>query len=170
MPETQDLHPKSPDGVELDATFDLAFTPVFQLVFHHKAGRRGGPRSVNADYHAGLELLLSRLIPLGCSIVDISVDSRVALSLDPVSRALDLDYPIRLTRETDPEALRKRITRAQKSVARRADAKPGGGNDQKRIRISFTIEPALAPSALASLLVGGATTKVRDIPRCCGWG
>jgi hypothetical protein len=52
--------------------------------------------------------------------------------------------------------LRLTITRAQKPIARRADAKPGGGNDQKRIRITLTgDDPLLTYDRLVGLLVGG---------------
>ena len=50
-------------------------------------------------------------------------------------------------------ALRLDITRAQKPIARRPDAKPDGGNDQKRIRITLTSGgPTLTYEGLIALL------------------
>jgi hypothetical protein len=147
------LHPRRPDGSVLDATFELSVAPVYDLVFHHKAGGRDSPRSVNADYHEALEILLGRLGALGCSILAVSVDSTVARDLPPEDRELDLEYPLRIDDRTDPHLVRLRITRAQKSVARRPDAKPGGGNDQKRIRISFTLDQSADLPAVLQHLV-----------------
>lgn len=148
------VHPRRPDGSLLDATFELSVAPVYDLVFHHKAGGRDSPRSVNADYHEALEILLTRLSALGCSILAISVDSTVARDLPPEDRELDLDYPLRIDGRTDPHLVRLCVTRAQKSVARRPAARPGGGNDQKRIRITFTLEESADLHVLLKHLVG----------------
>ena len=85
MPATGLLHPRKPDGEPVDVTFKLSTVPVYEVVFHHKAGKRGGPRAVNSDYHEGLELLLSRLCGVGASILGIAVDSGVARELPPTS-------------------------------------------------------------------------------------
>jgi hypothetical protein len=134
------LHPRRDDGTDVDATFEVYIIPVFDVIYHHKAGGKNSERSVNSDYHEGLELLLGRLARLRCSILGISVDSNVARALAPENRELDLAYPIALGERTDVARLRRRITKAQKSVARRPDAKPGGGNDQKRIRITLSCD------------------------------
>lgn len=139
----------------VDATFELTAIPIFELVYHHKAGARGSRRSVNADYHEGLELLLRRLALVGCSILGIAVDSSVARHLRPEDRELDLDYPIELDRGTDPHELRLEITRAQKPVARRPDAKLGGGNDQKRIRLTLRCRKSLSIDDLLPSLLSG---------------
>lgn len=136
------LHPIRDDGSRLDATFELSTVPLFELVFHHKAGARGSPRSVNADYHEALELVLARLASMQATIIAIRVDSSVARDLDPSERDLQLDFPIDLSPSTNAYELRLEITRAQKSVARRTTAKPGGGNDQKRIRITLALDRA----------------------------
>jgi hypothetical protein len=149
------LHPARSDGTTVDATFELTSTVLFEIVYHHKAGARGSDRSVNADYHEGLELVLTRLATLGCSIHGIAVDSGVARELPPEQRELDLRYPLELTERTDVKSLRLDITRAQKPVARREDAKPGGGNDQKRIRITFTSGQWINHQQMASLLTTG---------------
>jgi hypothetical protein len=140
----------------LDATFEVTAARAFDLVYHHKAGARGSQSSVNADYHAGLELLLARLGQLQLTILGISVDSGIARKLPPADRQLDLPFPIRVGSDTDHHALRLSITRAQKSVARRSDAKPNGGNDQKRIRITVRSEDQhLSQDALVTILVNG---------------
>jgi hypothetical protein len=132
------LHPIAPDGRVLEATFELTMVPIFDLVYHHKAGARDSPRSVNADYHEGLELLLQRLAAFRATILGISVDSGVARDLPEEDRELDLEFPIDLTPDTDIHEVRLAITRAQKSVARRPGSLTAGGNDQKRIRITLT--------------------------------
>lgn len=121
------LHPQRPDGSVVDATFELSSVPIFELVFHHKAGARGSSRSLNADYHESLELLLTRLGAIGRTILGISVDSGIARELPDADRELSLDFPLVIDADTDIHAVRLEITRAQRSVARRPDAKPGGG-------------------------------------------
>lgn len=137
MPASGPLRPLRSDRTMVDATFELSTVPVFEVVYHHKAGARGGDRSVNADYHEGLELLLARFGSVGVSILGISVDSGVARKLAPTKRELNLGFPIEVDATTDAAILRLVITRAQKLVARRPGAKPGGGNDQKTIRITL---------------------------------
>lgn len=142
MRATGPLHPRREDGSRLDATFELSAVPLFELVFHNKAGARGSARSVNVDYHEALEVLLARLAALRATIVGIRVDSSTARELDPPDRELQLEFPIDLSPETNAYELRLEITRAQKSIARRSTAKPGGGNDQKRIRITLALDRA----------------------------
>jgi hypothetical protein len=146
------LRPVSAEGTILDATFDLALESVFCLTYHYKAGRRGSSRSINPDYHAGLELLLERLASLRAEILNISVDSIAARKLDPPERRLRLDFPIRLEQGMNIGELRMEITRAQKPIARRPNAKPGGGNDQKTIRITLRCHVSLGK--LRTVLVG----------------
>ena len=136
MRATGPIHPTRDDGSVLEATFEVMQVPVFDLVFHHKAGARDSPGSVNADYHEALETLLARLASIRATILGIAVDSSIAQELSPDDRELRLDFPIELSPHTDTAALRLEITRAQKPIARRLDAKPGGGNDQKRIRLT----------------------------------
>jgi hypothetical protein len=155
------LYPRRDDGTAVDATFEVHVVPVFDLIYHHKAGGRNSARSVNADYHEGLELLLGRLARIGCSILGISVDSSVARELAPADRELDLAYPIEVGERTDVAHLRRRITKAQKSVARKSDTKPGGGNDQKRIRITMSCDRPVRREALVRLLVSGGIADNR---------
>jgi hypothetical protein len=138
----------------MDATFEVTSVPVYELVFHHKAGRRGSPRALNSDYHEGLTLLLERLSSIGATILGVSVDSSVARKLDPADRELDLPFPLSLDQSTDAAALRLEITRAEKPVARRPGVKAGGGNDQKRIRLTLALDRRVELDELARLLVG----------------
>lgn len=155
MSATGPIHPRRDDGSPVDATFELSPVPWFEITYHHKAGGRDSPRSVNADYHEGLELLLSRLASVRAKILGISVDSGVARALAPDDRELDLDFPIDLAPTVDCAALRLEITRAQKSVGRRPDAKSDGGNDQKRILITVGLYARASDyEDLRTLLVG----------------
>lgn len=156
MPASGPLHPLSDDGSALEATFELITVPVFQILYHHKAGGRGSAKSVNPDYNQGLELLLARLVQLRLTILGITVDSRVASELEPRDRELALDFPIELRPETNAYELRLEISRAQKPIARRPDVKPGSdGNSQRRIRITVTSDdPLLTYAQLLPALIG----------------
>lgn len=158
------LRPIADDGSEVDATFELHATAVFQIIYHHKAGGWGTPKSVNSEYNKGLELLLSRLGALQLKIVSIEVDSTVAHQLDPADRRLALNYPILLGPNTDISELRLNISRAQKPIGRRANVKPGSdGNSQKRIRITVeSDELSLAPQDLAGYLIEGPAARAAD--------
>jgi hypothetical protein len=155
VPTSGPLHPRRPDGSEVDATFELSTVPVIDLVYHHKARGRDDPRAVNTEYHEGLELILAKLSTVSARILGISVDSSVARELDPADRELQLQFPIELSPETNARSLRLQITRAQKPIARRAGAKPQGGNDQKRIRLTLTWnDRSLTYDRLLELLAG----------------
>jgi hypothetical protein len=112
MKATGPEHPLREDGSPIDATFELSEVPWFEITYHHKAGTRGGPRSVNADYHEGLEVLLTRLASVRAKIIGISVDSGIARELHPDDRELDLEFPIDLDPTVDCRSLRLEITRA----------------------------------------------------------
>jgi len=144
MPSSGPLRPLADDGAALDATFELSTVPVFEIVYHHKAGGRESQRSLNADYNQGLEVLLARLAQLQVTILGIAVDSSVARELDPADRELALDFPIKLQPDASIYDLRMKVSRAQKPIARRANVKPGSdGNSQKRIRITLTSDDSL---------------------------
>lgn len=157
MPSSGPQQPVSADGKQLDARFELSTVPVFDIVYHHKAGGRESARSVNADYNEGLELLLLRLAQLKLTILGIVVDSSMARELNPADRELGLDFPIDLKPSMNIYELRLEIGRAQKPVARRTDSKPGStGNSQKRIRITLTGEdPSLTYDKLLPFLLRG---------------
>jgi DNA-binding transcriptional ArsR family regulator len=162
MQSSGPLHPRRDDGAALDATFEISAVPVYELVFHHKQGGRASPRSMNADYHEALELIIHRLAQLGATIVGIQLDSSVARALPQPEVELPLDYPIELTPSTNAYELRLEITRAQKPLARRAGATLGGGNDQKRIRITLALQSAaIEPHDLIPRLTGDADTEMQ---------
>ena len=141
MPSSGPRKPRSEDGSELNATFEVSTVPVFEIVYHHKAGGTGRPRAVNTDYNEGLELLLTRLNALQMTILGISVDSTVARELEEADRELALDFPIRPHPTKDIHELRLDVSRAQKPIARRSNVKPGSdGNSQKRIRITVSAD------------------------------
>jgi hypothetical protein len=148
-------HPVAEDGTQLDATFEVE-VGTMEIVFHHRARGRDDPAAVNRDYTAGLEVVLERLRSLAASIERIEVDSSVARRHPPADRVLALKFPIRLHADTDIHQLRVRITESARDVARRPGAKPGGGNNQKRLR--FWVRGGGVPAepvALATLLEGG---------------
>jgi hypothetical protein len=92
----------------------------------------------------------------------IAVDSGVARELEPADRELELPFPISVTAGTNVAELRLDITRAQKPVARREDAKPGGGNDQKRIRITVACDDSGVDfDRMTSVLLGVETPPGR---------
>ena len=155
----QDLHPYREDGTAVDATFDVEAVPIFEIIYHHKAGGRGDPRAVNSDYHEGLELLLTRLASTGATILGISVDSSIALRLPPDERELDLPFPLSLGPSTNIQDLRLDITRSQRTIARRADAEASGGNDQKRIRITLRAHESVGPDSFVLLLTAPAPSR-----------
>lgn len=149
------LHPLRDDGTDVDATFEVVDLSVFEIVFHHKARGRDDPRAENIDYHEGLEILLRRLATLKARILSIEVDSSVARERPPSERELPLDYPIALHPDEDFKERRREITRAQKGVARSSKAKKAGGNDQKRIRMTVSVESPLSDyDTLCERLVG----------------
>lgn len=108
------------------------------LVFSSGGGKppKGGTIPRNADYAEGLKLILRRLAQLDATITDAYVDSSKVQKLPLAERRLDIrgcSYPIRLSELTDFDALRKRLTGAQKLIGKRDKTK--GGNERKRIRI-----------------------------------
>jgi hypothetical protein len=157
VPSSGPVHPFAEDGTTIEATFELSTVPVFEIIYHHKAGGRESDRSVNADYNQGLELLLTRLTRQQMTILGIAVDSSVAHELDPADRELALDFPIKLRSDMNIYELRLLISRAQKPIGRRSDMKPGShGNSQKRIKITLTSDdPLLSYEALLHYLMSG---------------
>jgi hypothetical protein len=94
------------------------------------------------------------LASVGATILGVSVDSSIARELEEADRELDLPFPVRVDRLTDVADLRLEITRAMRPVARRPSAKPGGGNDQKRIRLTVAVDRDGGLDRLQAVLVG----------------
>jgi hypothetical protein len=105
-------------------------------------------------------------------IFSVSVDSTPARRLPPEERVVPLDYPIRLSPDTDLNRLRKDITNGQRGIARDVDAKPDGGNNHQRIRISIALnnnetEPlmVLGPLVVTAKKTRSATLRSVRSPR-----
>ncbi|MDW3217092.1 MAG: hypothetical protein R8F63_00655 [Acidimicrobiales bacterium] len=140
---------------QLDATFDLETNESgVDLILHARYGGRRSLRATNVDYFPALELLLRRLADLGAAIEAVDVDSGPSRQLAPELRRLPLSYPILLTQERDLAGLRRRITAEQRGIARAPDAKPSGGNNHKRIRISLRLPVGVDIAAVAAHLTG----------------
>ncbi|MGY1763040.1 DUF3883 domain-containing protein [Geodermatophilus sp. SYSU D00779] len=161
--------PQDDDGRLLVATFEVeARNSWLDLILHSAGGAgRGGGVARNRDYPRALEILLGRLRTLDAVLTDAAVDSKVVASLPPEERRLRLQgraYPVTLRLESDMDALRRTITRAQGPIGRSPAAKPTSqGNERKRIRLSFRIPGFVAKQrdahrlelALATLSVAG---------------
>jgi hypothetical protein len=148
-------------GQRLNAEFDVEVHDSGAFItFHARYGTRGSGREVNIDYLRALEVVLARLGSLSAIITAIEVDSRVARDLALEKRLLALPYPLRLTIDTDADRLRRDITEAQRKVARDAKARPTGGNNSKRIRISLTFPTRIDFNGLQRALTGELRTMV----------
>ena len=104
----------------------------------------------NPDYNLALTVILARLGRLDAVLVEAVVDSRRTrqLSLPEADRRL-IEAPIRLAREPDMEALRRRMGTAQAGIAQSPDATKGG-NSTKRIRLRVDV-PGYRPGDAARL-------------------
>jgi hypothetical protein len=155
------------NGRSLDAEFDIEphGSGAF-IVFHARYGTRGSGREVNIDYLRALEVVLARLSELNATIMAIEVDSRVARGLPLEQRLLPLPYPIQLTGGMNVGRLRRDVTEAQRRIARDATAKPAGGNNHKRIRISLDFPQGTEFSTVRHALSGsigqGAQAVVQE--------
>jgi hypothetical protein len=132
------------DGTPLVSVYEIESRHAhLHLILHSAggAGRKGGvPR--NRDYPRALEVLLERLKALDAAITDAVVDSTTVASLSVDQRRLQLRdhlYPVRLRAETDTDALRRSLTRAQGPVGRLPSARPSSGNERKRIRLTIAV-------------------------------
>lgn len=149
-------------GRELDAEFEVELTgDGAEIVMHARFGGPASPRRQNVDYFEALELLLARLANIRASIRSVAVDSKVAQKLSLAERLLDLGYPIHLSPATDARRLRLTMTRAQRTVARAADALPGGGNNHKRVRLALDLTDQMTLPALEEAL--GASTSIPSV-------
>ena len=80
-----------PDGVALDATFDLSLSEaVLEIVFHARYGGKNSPRATNTDYFPALELMLGRIAAVRGQILSVLVDSRPSRELAVEDRTIDL--------------------------------------------------------------------------------
>ncbi len=132
-------------GVELNAEYDVVPDGEHLALVLHSAGgsAAGSPHSRNHQYAPALTLLLARLSALHAVLVSAFVDSRNVQHLPEAERAL-ISAPVELDQRSDPEELRRELTRAQGRVGQPADAAKSG-NNSKRIRLRLAV-PGFAPA------------------------
>ncbi|CAN5907966.1 hypothetical protein BH11MYX4_BH11MYX4_05070 [soil metagenome] len=141
------------DGTPVDATFRVE--PVgdsVSIVFESRGGTRGSKEERNAEYTAGLLLILERLRERGLRIADAVVESRDTMTIPVEERRLQLDgraYPLVID---DADAVRRALSAAQAKVGRAPGAR-GAGNATKRIRLLIE-GSAIGASDLAASLEG----------------
>lgn len=134
------------DAGELDARFSVERNDNDNLrnVIIESSG--GGPSPRNRDYNQALQLILERLASVDAVLLHVEVDSKSTVSLSPEERLIALDgYPIVLSAVDDLEALRKKISGGAQKTGREPGAS-GGGNPQKRLRLSLEFKKGPAPS------------------------
>lgn len=111
------------------------------IIVESRSGARSSDRERNPDYLPALTSLLEQLALLEATIVDLQIVSRPALARSEIERRLPFDFPIGLSRRTNVEALRSRITEAQRGVARGLKvASSGGGNNNKGLLVRVSRE------------------------------
>lgn len=151
------------DGTQLDAAFDLEGQAYgADLILHSRSGSKT-KNTRNPDYFDALEEILRRIGGLGATISSIHIDSSVALQLPAAARRLQLNYPLRPADVPDIAALRREITRAQRTVARTGTALGIGGNNHKRIRMAIELaEHALTIEHLKMALHATGSPSMRQ--------
>jgi len=137
-------------GRPMAATFEAGLSDnAISLLFNSAGGKPKKPGGVsrNADYPAGLELILRRLGQLGAILEDAYVDSREThkkrLTLD--ERRLELpgwSYPVQLNKVDDFDLFRRKFTAAQRLIGK--EDKTKGGNERKRVRMQLQV-PGFQP-------------------------
>lgn len=115
----------------------------------------------NPDYEHGLRLLIRRLSAVEADLLDVTIESLVTRDLPHEQKALSIGeaYPLPLS-GADPEELRLRLQRAQRTVGQRPDA-TGSGNNTKRIRLLVRVsEPTSTVADLEQILALGIVDAV----------
>lgn len=135
---------------------------AWALVLESRSGSSRSGHARNPDYVQALEYLLIQLGALSATLQDISVVSAPAMRLDPDARRLPLGFPMILGSGDNFHAIRKNVTEAQRQTARTPRTRDSsGGNNNKRIRIQFTLASSFTVAALSNRLSGeelGSTT------------
>jgi len=152
--------PLGPDGGVLDATFvvdSLLGQPV-SVLFESAggAGPNGGLR--NGDYVAGIDAILARLKAFGATVLDAYVDSGRTRDLPVPDRRLappgELSFPLDLRAIDDLVAVRRSFLNSMAKVGRDRNAKEGGGNSRKAMRLLLGDVTNISPAQLADVLAG----------------
>ncbi|MEV0290995.1 hypothetical protein AB0H36_43285 [Kribbella sp. NPDC050820] len=128
------------DGDLLDAEFTLEGSEGERLdvILESAGGSSGSQASRNRDYPVTLKTLLERLSLVNAFLEDAVVDSQRTRALSRSDRRIQpepWEYPIPLQEIDDFDALRRAITRPQGNIGSAAR----GGNERKRIRMTFAI-------------------------------
>lgn len=166
-PKANQLHPRSPDGRVLRASFGVHPEPLgVSIHFGSRGGTRGAPNETNAEYADGLRLLVERLGAIDATLVDAVLDSTRVQDRSLAERRLpirpDHALPVLLAGR-DPERVRLALQGAQPGVLRTAGEHHSGGNRDRAIRLylSFPEERWSNADELGNYLVHGDATLVQ---------
>lgn len=139
------------NGQQLYAAFSLKPNDYgVDLFVESQTGRSSTSPARNEDYLDALKLHLQRLADLDAILVSVELASRrpknaVGESDRRINFNQDGD-PVLLSGVTDFDALRLSITRGAAGTERNPNAKPGGGNVTKRLRLVVHFDAAQSPS------------------------
>lgn len=162
------MQPYTDSGTPLLAEFAVeAHGERLSLIFNSAGGKgKAKARPRNADYRPALVVLLGRLAQRSAVITSAAVESRQTEGLSLSERSLT-DGPIKLAPDTDVEALRKSLTRAQGPIGQRAGARKDG-NRSKRMRLVLEVPgyavadgPRLERELAAQIVVGDLMDSLR---------
>ena len=135
---------KDESGRALDAHFEVEGN---DLVFHSRGGTKGKDVR-NLDYSTGLRLLLKRLQEGRVGMVGAWVDSARVQSV-PLEERKILDEN---ESGGSPESLLTLLSTRMKGIGRDPDAREGGGNPTKRLRLRLGL--ALSEEIIRNVLGG----------------
>ena len=122
-------------GTPIDARFDVESR---ELVVHSRGGAIDSPNARNTQYGVALRLLLQRIKGSELTLAGVWVDSTRARKL-PISQR-QIFFPD--DAEASPQALASRFSTIMTSVGRAPNARSGGGNSTKRLRLAFAGDPS----------------------------
>jgi|GEM_PF-3704884 len=125
-------------GQMLDAEYSVvADGDDLAVILESKSGRAGNRAARNKDYLRAFEVILTRLKERQAVITAALVDSRNTTHLPEGTRSL-LKGPLQLADVTDIDALRRRLTNAQKTIGQAPEARVPG-NSTKRVRLRLAV-------------------------------
>jgi hypothetical protein len=125
----------------------------FAVTIESAGGSAGGTKTRNPEYPRLLEELLRRTTAMGATIEDAVVTSRQVSNLPESERRIRIEgrpYPFAARPDEDFTALRLGLTRPQGDIG--SSRVQGGGNQRKRITLTFRIDPPVDRSEIASRL------------------
>lgn len=145
------VYAEDDDGKRLDAKYAVnADDGWVTLVLDSASGASSRRAARNTQYRSALELLLSRLKALDAVVEGAFVDSEHTkrLGLSEHDRRLT-DRPVRLSEQSDVNALRKQLTNRQAKIGQAPPARRDG-NTTKRIKLRLTV-PGFGPTQVSAL-------------------